>query len=237
MQSLASSSSPARPTRPTIFSTARYILAVDGWRGLFRGVTPRIGLSVWRVRPASSRARSSSLAPGRDELSPCWRADHLPRLARRPRQEHRQEGRRRERAALSASERAGRRRRFEVETVIRLLVLGAAFRPSLSLIDTRFQKMRRICAQLSSFVLFVVVSRGRKLARSNLFSLFVSHSSPARRGEGHCTHLCKLATVYTQGKLLTPRPCARATRCGRCSPGQSRACRRRRRRGLRRGAR
>ncbi|GAA5840483.1 hypothetical protein JCM9279_007342 [Rhodotorula babjevae] len=49
MQSLASSSSPARPTHPTILGTARYILAVDGWKGLFRGVTPRIGLSVWRT--------------------------------------------------------------------------------------------------------------------------------------------------------------------------------------------
>ncbi|GAA5899779.1 hypothetical protein JCM8208_004561 [Rhodotorula glutinis] len=53
MQSLASSSSStaaaARPTDPTILGTARYILATDGWKGLFRGVTPRIGLSVWRT--------------------------------------------------------------------------------------------------------------------------------------------------------------------------------------------
>jgi len=52
MQSLAASSTsnPLRPKDLTMASTARYILAVDGWKGLFRGVTPRIGLSVWRVR-------------------------------------------------------------------------------------------------------------------------------------------------------------------------------------------
>ncbi|BGP42058.1 hypothetical protein JCM10450v2_006144 [Rhodotorula kratochvilovae] len=51
MQSLSASSAadPLRPKNPTILSTARYIHAVDGWRGLFRGVTPRVGLSVWRT--------------------------------------------------------------------------------------------------------------------------------------------------------------------------------------------
>ncbi|TNY22901.1 mitochondrial carrier domain-containing protein [Rhodotorula diobovata] len=51
MQSLAASSTsnPLRPKDLTMASTARYILAVDGWKGLFRGVTPRIGLSVWRT--------------------------------------------------------------------------------------------------------------------------------------------------------------------------------------------
>ncbi|GAA6006215.1 uncharacterized protein JCM10292_000024 [Rhodotorula paludigena] len=49
MQSLSKARSPARPANPTIVSTAKYIYAEDGLRGLFRGVTPRVGLSIWRT--------------------------------------------------------------------------------------------------------------------------------------------------------------------------------------------
>lgn len=64
MQSLVSPSaktattaaSSARPQNPTILSTAKYIYQESGIRGLFRGVSPRIALSVWRVR---SRAELS----------------------------------------------------------------------------------------------------------------------------------------------------------------------------------
>ncbi|GAA5986256.1 hypothetical protein JCM10908_006478 [Rhodotorula pacifica] len=34
---------------PTIFSTAKYIYRENGIRGLFRGVTPRVALGVWRT--------------------------------------------------------------------------------------------------------------------------------------------------------------------------------------------
>jgi hypothetical protein len=45
MQSQAKSA--GRPTSPTIFNTASYIYREHGLRGFYRGVTPRIGLSVY----------------------------------------------------------------------------------------------------------------------------------------------------------------------------------------------
>lgn len=36
-----------RPASPTIFSTFRYSTATSGYKGLFRGVVPRIGVAAW----------------------------------------------------------------------------------------------------------------------------------------------------------------------------------------------
>lgn len=38
---------PNRPVRMNIWTTAKYIYQQTGWRGFYRGVTPRIGLSVY----------------------------------------------------------------------------------------------------------------------------------------------------------------------------------------------
>ena len=38
---------PSRPVSPTMASTLKHILATSGWRGLFRGVVPRIGVAAW----------------------------------------------------------------------------------------------------------------------------------------------------------------------------------------------
>lgn len=40
-------SDPARPTSPTVISTFKHILATSGFKGLFRGVVPRIGVAAW----------------------------------------------------------------------------------------------------------------------------------------------------------------------------------------------
>jgi len=45
MQSQAKS--PDRPANLNIWTTAKYIYEKQGWRGFYRGVTPRIGLSVY----------------------------------------------------------------------------------------------------------------------------------------------------------------------------------------------
>ncbi|BGP18524.1 hypothetical protein JCM10213v2_006590 [Rhodosporidiobolus nylandii] len=45
----ASSGAPAQPAKPTMLSTFRYIYGESGIKGLFRGVTPRVGLSTWRT--------------------------------------------------------------------------------------------------------------------------------------------------------------------------------------------
>lgn len=42
-------SSAPKVRSPTILSTAKYIYAENGIRGLFRGVTPRVALGVWRT--------------------------------------------------------------------------------------------------------------------------------------------------------------------------------------------
>ncbi|CAG8417629.1 unnamed protein product [Penicillium salamii] len=38
-----------RPANPTMLSTVKYIYAENGLRGLYRGVTPRIGLGIWQT--------------------------------------------------------------------------------------------------------------------------------------------------------------------------------------------
>jgi hypothetical protein len=59
MQSLVKKPSPiasattaaavAQPAKPTMLSTARYIYSESGFKGFFKGVTPRVGLSVYRT--------------------------------------------------------------------------------------------------------------------------------------------------------------------------------------------
>jgi hypothetical protein len=38
-----------RPAKLTIFNTLKYIYSQNGLKGLYRGVTPRIGLGVWQT--------------------------------------------------------------------------------------------------------------------------------------------------------------------------------------------
>ena len=40
---------PNRPKKMTVGNTAKYIYGQSGMKGLYRGVTPRIGLSVWQT--------------------------------------------------------------------------------------------------------------------------------------------------------------------------------------------
>jgi hypothetical protein len=40
---------PNRPKKMTVGNTAKYIYSNGGIKGLYRGVTPRIGLSVWQT--------------------------------------------------------------------------------------------------------------------------------------------------------------------------------------------
>lgn len=60
MQSLVKKPSPSssslpsaavvyQPAKPTMLSTARYIYSESGFKGFFKGVTPRVGLSVYRT--------------------------------------------------------------------------------------------------------------------------------------------------------------------------------------------
>lgn len=47
MQSMAKSAN--RPVNPTIMNTLAYIYKENGIKGLYRGVTPRIGLGIWQT--------------------------------------------------------------------------------------------------------------------------------------------------------------------------------------------
>lgn len=51
MQSMAKSSAAesTRPAKPTIANTLAYIYRENGIKGLYRGVTPRIGLGIWQT--------------------------------------------------------------------------------------------------------------------------------------------------------------------------------------------
>lgn len=50
MQSMAKGAQSAnRPAKPTIFNTLGYIYRENGIKGLYRGVTPRIGLGIWQT--------------------------------------------------------------------------------------------------------------------------------------------------------------------------------------------
>lgn len=50
MQSMSKSAgAPGRPEKPTIMNTLSYIYRENGIKGLYRGVTPRIGLGIWQT--------------------------------------------------------------------------------------------------------------------------------------------------------------------------------------------
>ncbi|KZT05975.1 putative YHM2-protein of the mitochondrial carrier family [Laetiporus sulphureus 93-53] len=49
MQSMAKSKNPNRPQKVTIANTLSYIYKENGFKGLYRGVTPRIGLGIWQT--------------------------------------------------------------------------------------------------------------------------------------------------------------------------------------------
>lgn len=63
MQSMAKAAptDAARPAKPTIANTLAYIYRENGIKGLYRGVTPRIGLGIWQtVRRGFPPRRGSS---------------------------------------------------------------------------------------------------------------------------------------------------------------------------------
>ncbi|KAI0348509.1 mitochondrial carrier [Trametopsis cervina] len=49
MQSMVKSNVPGRPEKKTIMNTLSYIYKENGLKGLYRGVTPRIGLGIWQT--------------------------------------------------------------------------------------------------------------------------------------------------------------------------------------------
>jgi len=49
MQSMVKSTNPNRPQKVTILNTLSYIYKENGIKGLYRGVTPRIGLGIWQT--------------------------------------------------------------------------------------------------------------------------------------------------------------------------------------------
>ena len=49
MQSMAKNTSVNRPAKLTVFNTLGYIYKESGIKGLYRGVTPRIGLGIWQT--------------------------------------------------------------------------------------------------------------------------------------------------------------------------------------------
>lgn len=50
MQSMAKAeASSNRPTKPTVFNTLSYIYKENGISGLYRGISPRIGLGIWQT--------------------------------------------------------------------------------------------------------------------------------------------------------------------------------------------
>lgn len=46
---MSKSTSANRPEKLTIISTLKYIYKENGIKGLYRGVTPRIGLGIWQT--------------------------------------------------------------------------------------------------------------------------------------------------------------------------------------------
>ena len=49
MQSAIKSTDPSAPVKKTVANTFSYIYRTNGLRGLYRGVTPRVGLSAWQT--------------------------------------------------------------------------------------------------------------------------------------------------------------------------------------------
>lgn len=61
MQSMAKNTSVNRPAKMTVFNTLTYVYKESGIKGLYRGVTPRIGLGIWQTVNSSSSFRFSSI--------------------------------------------------------------------------------------------------------------------------------------------------------------------------------
>jgi len=49
MQSLSKTRSANRPEKLNMFNTMAYVYKENGFGGLFKGVTPRMALGVWRT--------------------------------------------------------------------------------------------------------------------------------------------------------------------------------------------
>lgn len=49
MQSMSKNISKNRPEKLTVFNTLGFIYKENGMKGLYRGVTPRIGLGIWQT--------------------------------------------------------------------------------------------------------------------------------------------------------------------------------------------
>jgi len=49
MQSMSKNISKNRPEKLTVFNTLGFIYRENGMKGLYRGVTPRIGLGIWQT--------------------------------------------------------------------------------------------------------------------------------------------------------------------------------------------
>ncbi|KIM20498.1 hypothetical protein M408DRAFT_333954 [Serendipita vermifera MAFF 305830] len=49
MQSMVKDKSANRPAKPGVFNTLAYVYRENGIKGLYRGVTPRIGLGIWQT--------------------------------------------------------------------------------------------------------------------------------------------------------------------------------------------
>jgi hypothetical protein len=49
MQSDIKSNDPTQPAKKTVLNTLKYIYRTNGIKGLYRGVTPRIGLGIWQT--------------------------------------------------------------------------------------------------------------------------------------------------------------------------------------------
>jgi hypothetical protein len=77
MSKMASEDS-KRPAKLTVFNTLKYVYDTNGIKGLYRGVTPRIGLGIWQT---ICMVRNESLASVRSlVLNSCAQvafADHV----------------------------------------------------------------------------------------------------------------------------------------------------------------
>lgn len=49
MQSMVKDKSANRPAKPGVINTLAYVYRENGMKGLYRGVTPRIGLGIWQT--------------------------------------------------------------------------------------------------------------------------------------------------------------------------------------------
>lgn len=49
MQSMVKDKSANRPAKPGVINTLAYVYRENGIKGLYRGVTPRIGLGIWQT--------------------------------------------------------------------------------------------------------------------------------------------------------------------------------------------